>query len=193
MMNQLTRVAILLLLAGAAVASPAFARHGKDKPGRRNGSDAVNARGEWRWTRGDDQRLRNVAVRLEVDTDRFRRNLDAGLDRGRLDGTRREDNLNAEAKSLENAADRLAKHDGNSSAMRQAVHDVFDAAVPLDAAMRPGGVGDTARRDWRRVNADLNVLASYFPRLAAHADSHDDNRRWNGDWRQHREWDDDRD
>lgn len=191
-MNQLTRVA-LLLLAGAAVALPAIARHGNDKPGRRNGSDAVNARGEYRWTRGDDQRLRNVAQRLEVDTDAFRKHLDAGLDRGRLDGTRREDDINAAAESLENAADRLAKHDGNSQATRRAVHDVFDAAAPIDAMIRSGGVGERARRDWRRVNADLNVLAAYFPRLAAHADSHDHDRRRNRDWRQHREWDDDRD
>src|SRR5688500_17478708 len=54
-----------------------------------------------------DQQVDQIIRRIETRTDRFRLGLDRALDRTRIDGTRREDNINAFVRDFETATDQL--------------------------------------------------------------------------------------
>jgi len=166
----------LFLLAMSLVA-PAFARGNHDNPGRKVGHDDTY------WRRIDMDELRSLADRLERDTDVLEDSLDRSLDRSRLDGTHQEDDLNAAAGALEDAADLLGKRVDDRSEARQAVNEVFEAAHELDRIVAGARLDAQVRRDWRRVDGDLALLAQFFPRLA---ENDEWNRgRWSSDWRTH--------
>src|SRR3970040_2538994 len=59
-----------------------------------------------------DQQVKDLLSRIEKDTDTFRPNLDRALDRSRIDGNRKEDNINQFVKDFEQSTDRL-RYRGN--------------------------------------------------------------------------------
>lgn len=126
-----------------------------------------------RYTRASvDQTIKRVEDRTDV----FVRQLDQGLDRSRLDGTRREDNLNDRAKDLERATDELRsefdRRGDNWWETRQNVQQCLSVAANIDVAMRNRrlGRGSGAERNWVNVRQELNSLARVYdlPRMRAY-------------------------
>jgi hypothetical protein len=54
-----------------------------------------------------DKDVKKLMAQLKKDTGRFRKSLDSSLDRSRLNGTNREDDINTIVKSYEDATERL--------------------------------------------------------------------------------------
>ena len=106
-----------------------------------------------------------VIANVENRVDRFVGQLDTSLDHSRLDGTRREDNLNDKAKQLETATDELrSEFDRRESwwETRSNVQSCLDAAADIDVAMRRRKLGKGTEANWRNVRAELNALAKVY-------------------------------
>ena len=110
--------------------------------------------------RTNDRRMRNLVKRLETRADQFSRSLDAALDRSALDGTAREDEVNALADEFEYATDRLRDRAEDNAATARDVEEVLGRALRLEMFMRANNLTPRAQRDWARVKANLDELAS---------------------------------
>jgi hypothetical protein len=98
-------------------------------------------------------------------TDEFRRQLDRALDRSPLDGTHREDQLNSEARRLENEIDRVKRElerREDFMDVRDNVEAALAAARDIDRALRRRRLHKDAERAWRALRAELNVLADHY-------------------------------
>ncbi len=123
-------------------------------------SSALTAqRQQRRWYRGNiDQILR----KLEEDTDRFRKSLDSALDRSRLDGSNREDNINAFVGEFEEATDRLKDRYEDQGYAPGQMREVLTRAARIDQFMRRRRLAGKAESDWQKVRRDLNQLAKSY-------------------------------
>ena len=115
-----------------------------------------------RYTRSDIQALVRDCERRSDD---FRKQLDRALDRSSLDGTRREDRLNSEARRLENEIDRVKRElerREDFMDVRGNVAAALEAARDIDRTMRRRRLTKDAERAWRALTAELNVLADRY-------------------------------
>ncbi len=109
--------------------------------------------------------VEQIIRRLENQTDRFVRSFDRSLDNSRVDGTRREDNLNQRARDLENALDVLrADFDRTDRYLdtRSQVSNVMNIAEDINRAVRSRRLRGDTERLWARVRTELNSLAAVY-------------------------------
>src|ERR671932_504116 len=66
-----------------------------------------------------------ILNRIDSHTNQFRNSLDAALDRSRLDGTRREDNINQFVQDFDDAVERLRDRVNNRTETTAEVQDVL--------------------------------------------------------------------
>ncbi len=109
-----------------------------------------------------DPQVEQVIRRVETGADRFRTSLNAALDRSRLDGTRREDNINEFVRNFENATDRLRERFNNRSSVAADVEAVLSSAASIDGFMSRNRLTSGAQGDWTLLKTDLNSLASAY-------------------------------
>ena len=121
---------------------------------------------EWkrpnRISKGDvDRIIRNVENRTDV----FVKQFDNALDNSRLNGTRREDNLNQRARDLESATDELRREfdrrdrwDDN----RDEVRKCLNIASDINVAMRNRRLNRATQNNWANVRSELNTLARVY-------------------------------
>lgn len=97
---------------------------------------------------------------IKNDADRFVRSLDRSLDRSRLDGGRREDNLNAIAKELRDQAKRVRDRFRSRNLQRGDVQRLLDLGRRMDNAMRSTrrNLSGDVRRDWATLRNNLSRL-----------------------------------
>ena len=108
------------------------------------------------WYRGD---LKNTLKRLEEDSDRFAKSLDSDLDHSRLNGTRREDEINAFVHRFEEATDRLKDRYEDQGYAPNAAREVLERGRDIDRFMRRNRTGPRSEADWRIVRNSLTKLA----------------------------------
>lgn len=109
-----------------------------------------------------DSQLRALLVRLESNTDTFRRQIDSAMDRSVWDNSRNEDNLGAFVEDFENATDRLRR---NFDERRSAVGDVnelLSRASYIDQFVRRSRLSRNTESNWTSIRTDLNTLARYY-------------------------------
>ena len=126
---------------------------------------SAQRRPNWANRRYTKQSVSRVIKNVETRVDSFVGQLDTSLDHSRLDGTRREDNLNAKAKQLEKATDELrSEFDRRESwwETRSNVQSCLDAAAGIDVAMRRQRLGRATETNWRNVRSELNALAKVY-------------------------------
>jgi hypothetical protein len=116
-----------------------------------------------RYNRGSvDRLIKNVENRV----DRFVSQFDNALDNSRLDGSRREDNLNQSAKNLENATDELRndfnRRGDNWWETRDNVQRAVSIAANINTAMRRRRFNRQTETNWRNVRQELNTLARAY-------------------------------
>lgn len=122
------------------------------------------------YTKADVER---IIRRVEERSDAFRRFVDRSLDRSRLDGSNREDNINQEVKELENAIDTLRRDFDRAQTWeetRDQVQRVRNQADEVNAIVRRGRWrrGGPVKSEWALVRTDLNrLLGIYNLRLLA--------------------------
>ncbi len=114
--------------------------------------EAQTKRGDWR--------TMNTIKRLETQTDRFRRSLDAALDMSKLDGTDLEDDFMARVDALEIAADRLRDRAEDNEIIVSDVENVLSRGLTIEMQMRAHRTSPRAMRDWMAVRNTLDRLAS---------------------------------
>ena len=103
--------------------------------------------------------------RVENQSDRFVRSFDRSLDDSRFDGTRREDNLNQRARSLENDLDYLRREFDRTDRYldtRSQVSRVMTTAEGINGVVRHRRLGGNTERVWAQLRSELNALASAY-------------------------------
>ena len=122
----------------------------------------MTAQAQRRTYRGTDQQVRQLITRIESRTNLFRSDLDARLDRSRIDGTRREDDINQLVGDFENATNRLRDRFNSRQSVSADVQSVLDQAALIDSFVRRNRLGARSERDWASLRLDLNELASVY-------------------------------
>lgn len=109
-----------------------------------------------------DKEVKKLMAQLKKDAERFRKSLDASLDRSRLNGTNREDDINAILKNYEEATERLYDRFKDNKSVGADVEAVLDDAAELDRFMTRRLASEKAERDWAAVREHLRRLADAY-------------------------------
>ncbi|MDT4967065.1 MAG: hypothetical protein QOJ64_1802 [Acidobacteriota bacterium] len=111
---------------------------------------------------GRDQQARQLIRRIETRTDVFRNSVAAALDQSRINGSRREDNINQLVADFENATNALRDRVNSRQAVAADVQSVLDQAALIDRFMRRTRIAGSAETDWASLRLDLNELARIY-------------------------------
>ena len=120
---------------------------------------AQYSRAQRPWYRGN---VIDIIRELESDTDHFKSSLDKALDRSRINGTRKEDEINGYVKQFEEATDRLRNRAEDRESAPGAVREVLNRGRSINRFMATHQLGADAEGDWARVRNDLNRLANAY-------------------------------
>lgn len=106
-----------------------------------------------------------IIKRVETRSDNFKKEFDKALDRSRLDGSNREDQLNGYAKDLERQTDELRREFDRRDLWienKDEVRRCLDTASKLDVAMRNRKLGRDVESTWAALRYELNTLARVY-------------------------------
>ena len=114
--------------------------------------------------RVSDKQVEGLIHRIETQSDVFRKSLDAALDRSRLDGTRREDDINSFVKAFYQETKRLHEHFDSHKSTAVDVQTVLNRAAGIDQFMRRNRLqrDQEAQREWVQLRAHLDELARLY-------------------------------
>lgn len=118
----------------------------------------------------NDKQVQRVMKQLKKDTEKFRKSVDSSLDKSRLDGTNREDDINKFMEDYEKATERLYDRFKDNKSVGSDVETVLDGAARIDQFMtrrsdqfmRRNSKSGRAERDWAAVRQDLRQLAEAY-------------------------------
>ncbi|MGH9883171.1 MAG: hypothetical protein ACRD6N_17180, partial [Pyrinomonadaceae bacterium] len=123
---------------------------------------AVNTASAQRQYRDSDATMRNLIRRIETRTDSFSRVLQNALDRSRLNGTAREDEINRLVTDFEYATDQLRTRFENRQSTAADVRVVLDRAAQINRFLINNPLDFRVDQEWRLVQADLDQLARAY-------------------------------
>src|SRR5215510_15328486 len=83
----------------------------------------------------NDKEVKRLMNQLKKDTGRFRKSFDSSLDRSRLNGSHREDDINRFLKNYEDATERLYSRFKDNKSVGGDVEVVLDGAAEIDTFM----------------------------------------------------------
>src|SRR5215211_6417528 len=109
-----------------------------------------------------DKEVKKLMAQLKKDTGKFRKSFDSSLDRSRLNGSNREDDINRFLKNYEDATERLYSRFKDNKSVGSDVEAVLDGAVEIDRFMTRRLASERAERDWAAVRQDLRRLAEAY-------------------------------
>src|SRR5215510_1861101 len=129
----------------------------------------------WRWTgypggvpvadvpyRINDRDVEKLLKNVEQQSDRFRSTLDSSLDKSSLDGTRREDEINAYVKDYYSETKRLRDRFNDHKSTAADVQLVLERGAQIDRFMRRNRLRGDADREWAKLRGDLDELARVY-------------------------------
>ena len=131
----------------------------------------------WRWSgegrmpssdelpyRVSDKQVEDLIHSIEAQSDVFRKSLDTALDQSRLDGTRREDDINAFVKEFYKETRQLHDHFDNHKSTASDVQTVLNRAAQIDQFMRRNRLkrDQEAKAEWMRLRMHLDELARLY-------------------------------
>jgi hypothetical protein len=122
-------------------------------------------RGGGRMSDYERRQLRDLSRRISDRSRDLQRDVDRALDNSRVNGTRREDNINQEARELRDAADRFRSVAGDSNDLYSSSDE---ARRLLDQASRVGRILNRVRgdgrtgSDWNQLRSDLRTVANIY-------------------------------
>ena len=132
--------------------------------GRRDDDGRYGRRGG-RMSDSERRQLRDLARRISDRSRDFQRDLDRRLDNSRVNGSRREDNINNEARDLRNAADRFRNVAGDSDDLyrssdeaRELLRQASQVGRTLGRVRLDGRTGG----DWNQLRNDLRAVANIY-------------------------------
>ena len=110
----------------------------------------------------NDKQVKKLLAQLKKDTGKFRKSIDSSLDRSRLNGTNREDDINKFIKNYEDATERLYSRFKDNKSVGADVEAVLDGAAEIDRFMTRRLANERTERDWASVRQDLRQLAEAY-------------------------------
>jgi hypothetical protein len=112
----------------------------------------------------NDRQVEEIIHRIESQSDVFRKSLDRALDKSRLDGTRREDDINSFVKEFYQETKRLHDHFDSHKSTASDVQTLLNRAAQVDQFMRRNRLRNDqdARRDWATLRGYLDELARIY-------------------------------
>ena len=137
----------LLILGIPAIASAQYGNGQYDPYGRNGG-----------YNNGQYNDLRSIIRDLKQRASAFQRELDRDLDRSRINGTRREDQMNEVAKRFKNAANRLSESNNGRNDYNR-IQNVLDLGSELDREVSRSRINSYAQNELRAIRYDLQILA----------------------------------
>ncbi len=112
--------------------------------------------------RVSDRQIQTLLNRIENRTDAFKTQLARSLDNSTLDGTRREDSINAFVSDFENATNQLKDRFSARNSAAGDVQEVLDKAAFINRFMLNHTMSRASETQWTRIRTDLNTLAGYY-------------------------------
>lgn len=109
-----------------------------------------------------DKEVEKILHRIENQSNNFRKSLDAALDRSRLNGTNREDDINAFIKNFEEQTKRLHDRFDDHKSVAADVEAVLNSASSIDQFVERQRLNERARNDWSTLRASLDDLAQAY-------------------------------
>lgn len=109
-----------------------------------------------------DKEVEKILHRIENQSSNFRRSLDAALDRSRLNGTNREDDINAFIKNFNEQTKRLHDRFDDHKSVAADVEAVLNSAVAIDQFVYRQRLSGRAENDWTTLRASLDELAQAY-------------------------------
>ena len=111
------------------------------------------------------QQVEQLLERIEERADAFSNQLNKSLDKSRLDGSRREDNITERVSELENATDELRREYDHNDTRREnkaEARKIINAATRVNRIVTRRSFGRQAETSWVRLRTELNTLAAVF-------------------------------
>ncbi len=112
--------------------------------------------------RVSDRQVQNLLNRIENRTDTFKNQVDRALDNSSIDGTAREDSINAFIADFETATNNLKDNFSSRRSAAADVEEVLRRASFINNFTRNNRQSASAQRTWRLLQTDLNTLAGYY-------------------------------
>lgn len=125
-----------------------------DRYGRRGGRISDHER----------RQLRDLARRISDRSRDLQRDVDRALDHSRVNGTRREDNINNEARDLRNAAERFRNVAGDSNDLYRSSDEARELLRQASQVSRMLGRVrlDGRNGNWNQLRGDLRTVANIY-------------------------------
>lgn len=163
MMNLMRRViltALLVTFAGSSTIAQVQAQSLKDR------YDTSGRREQAR------DNFENLLRDIDDGARNFQRSLDHALDKSRLDGTQREDDINQLAQDFRNYTDRLKDDFNDRKPVRDDIEQVLNTAQKIEnvlsrrrALRSTNDYWEDVRRDWEALRTNLDRLQTIADRL----------------------------
>jgi hypothetical protein len=121
-----------------------------------------NRNGNYRY---DERYLKDSINRLDRLAKDFERDLDRSLDHSRVDGTQREDRINAQGHDFRRAVSSLKSNFGNGRDLgrsRDEAERVLDEARQFDRIGRMRGIDNRVASDWSQIQRELNTISDAY-------------------------------
>jgi hypothetical protein len=109
-----------------------------------------------------DKEVEQIIHNIEKQSDKFRSALDAALDKSRLDGTRREDDINAFVKDFYAETKTLHEHFDHHKSTGADVQSVLERGSRIDEFMRRARLKKNVEKEWSNLKMNLDELARVY-------------------------------
>ena len=101
--------------------------------------------------RVNDQQVQTLLNRIESRTNTFRESMDNTLDNSNINGTDREDGINAYIRDFENATDALKNNFSDRRSTNSDVQEVLNRANFINSFMRSNSLTRTTQNQWNLI------------------------------------------
>ncbi len=125
-------------------------------------STASFVNGQVRPYRVNDRQVQTLLTRIETNTDVYKRQMNASLDRSVLNNSDTEDALFGYITEFENATDGLKQNFDGRRSVGTDVQEVLTRAGYINQFMQRNRLTANVQRTWTSIRSDLNTLATYY-------------------------------
>jgi hypothetical protein len=129
------------------------------------GRNGRGGRGGGRASDYERRQLRDLSRRISDRSRDFQRDLDRSLDNSRVNGSRREDNINQEARDLRSAADRFRNVAGDGNDLYSSsdeARSLLDQASRVSRMLGRVRLDGRTGGDWNQLRSDLRAVADIY-------------------------------
>ena len=117
------------------------------------------------YRRYDERYLKDSINRLDRLSKDFERDLDRALDHSRVNGTRREDQMNAQGHDFRRAVSSLKSNFGNGRDLnrsRDEAQRVLQEARQFDCIGRNRGIDTRVASEWSQIQRELQIISDAY-------------------------------